>query len=122
MKEIRVFDPPMCCSTGVCGPNVNPALIEFAGVTNTIIKAGHSLERYNLSKEPMAFVQYPAAKKYLEENGQEKLPAIFIDDKLVYSEKYPTRNEILDCLGIKKKRSEHKIKSSCCSENTGCCK
>ena len=27
---IRVFDPAMCCSTGVCGPSVEPDLARFA--------------------------------------------------------------------------------------------
>jgi hypothetical protein len=24
MPKVQVFDPPMCCSTGVCGPEVDP--------------------------------------------------------------------------------------------------
>jgi hypothetical protein len=28
---IRVFDPAMCCSTGVCGPSIDPELTRFAG-------------------------------------------------------------------------------------------
>ena len=28
--EVRVFDPPMCCSTGVCGPSVDPVLVCFS--------------------------------------------------------------------------------------------
>jgi hypothetical protein len=30
MTRVEVFDPPLCCSTGVCGPNVDPVLIRFA--------------------------------------------------------------------------------------------
>jgi len=122
MKNIKVFDPPMCCSSGVCGSKIDPALIEFAGVVNTIKKAGFNIERYNLSKEPMAFVQYQAAKKFLEDKGQEKLPAIFIDDELVFTEKYPSRNEILDYLCIQTKKNKTEQNNSCCSSNNGCCK
>jgi len=28
--KIQVLDPPRCCSTGVCGPNVDPELVRFA--------------------------------------------------------------------------------------------
>ncbi len=30
MTTIEVFDPAMCCSTGVCGPQVDPDLARFA--------------------------------------------------------------------------------------------
>jgi len=103
MKNIKVFDPAMCCSSGVCGANIKPSLIEFAGVINTIKKAGWSVERHNLSQEPMAFIQYSAAKNYLETKGQDKLPAIYIDNELIFSEEYPSRKEILDYLGIQRK-------------------
>lgn len=28
--KIEIFDPALCCSTGVCGPSVDPALIQVA--------------------------------------------------------------------------------------------
>lgn len=27
MKKIEIFDPAMCCPTGLCGPNINPDLM-----------------------------------------------------------------------------------------------
>jgi len=27
MKTIEIFDPAMCCSSGVCGPSVDPKLV-----------------------------------------------------------------------------------------------
>jgi hypothetical protein len=30
MTKLEVYDPAMCCSTGVCGPEVDPALVTFA--------------------------------------------------------------------------------------------
>ena len=32
MKKLEVFDPAMCCSTGVCGVEVDPVLAQFAQV------------------------------------------------------------------------------------------
>jgi hypothetical protein len=29
MAKMQVFDPAMCCSTGVCGPSVDPTLRAF---------------------------------------------------------------------------------------------
>ncbi|MEI6758670.1 MAG: arsenic metallochaperone ArsD family protein, partial [Chlorobium sp.] len=30
MKKIQVFDPALCCTTGVCGVDVDQALVTFA--------------------------------------------------------------------------------------------
>lgn len=30
MKTIQIFDPALCCSSGVCGPETDPALVAFA--------------------------------------------------------------------------------------------
>ena len=26
MKKIEIFDPAMCCPTGLCGPNIDPEI------------------------------------------------------------------------------------------------
>ena len=59
MKTIQVYDPPMCCSTGLCGTEIDPALISFAAMLTELRKQGVSVERYNLGQQPMAFVQNP---------------------------------------------------------------
>ncbi len=30
MKKIEIFDPAMCCPTGLCGTNINPELMRIA--------------------------------------------------------------------------------------------
>lgn len=34
--KIEVFDPPMCCSSGVCGPAVDPVFPRFDGGTGNL--------------------------------------------------------------------------------------
>ena len=72
MKQIHVYDPPMCCSTGVCGPNVDPALPVFAGMLQQLKNKGIAVERYNLAQQPIAFVQNPAVKEVLDKEGCER--------------------------------------------------
>jgi hypothetical protein len=62
MKHLQVYDPPMCCSTGVCGPDVDPALPVFAGMLQQFKNKGVVIERYNLAQQPLAFVQGASAK------------------------------------------------------------
>lgn len=89
MKTIQVYDPPMCCSTGVCGPNVDPMLPRFAGLLAQLGGAGVTVERYNLAQQPLAFVRNPAVKALLDQEGTDALPAIFIDGELALKGAYP---------------------------------
>ena len=67
MKKLEVFDPPMCCSSGVCGPEVDPVLPRFAADLQWLAGQGVSVERYNLSQQPQAFVANPLVKAALRE-------------------------------------------------------
>lgn len=89
MKVIQVYDPPMCCSTGVCGPDVDPILPRFAGLLSHLGNAGVKVERFNLAQQPLAFVQNAAVKALLDQEGTAALPAIFIDGELALKGTYP---------------------------------
>lgn len=89
MKLIQVYDPAMCCSTGVCAPDVDPALPRFAGLLAYLGGAGVKVERYNLAQQPLAFVQNPAVQALLDKDGTDSLPAIFVDGELVLKGTYP---------------------------------
>jgi hypothetical protein len=93
MKTIQVYDPPMCCSTGVCGPDVDPDLAQFAALLNRLTASGISVERYGLGQQPMAFVQNPKVKALLESDGTGALPLIFWDGEVVAKGKYPDAAE-----------------------------
>lgn len=89
MKIIQVYDLAMCCSTGVCGPDVDPVLPRFAGLLAQLGGAGVKVERYNLAQQPLAFVQNSAVKALLDQEGTDALPAIFIDGELALKGAYP---------------------------------
>ncbi len=55
MKKLEVFDPAMCCSTGVCGVDVDPALVQFAADLAWVGEHEISVERHNLGQAPQAF-------------------------------------------------------------------
>lgn len=93
MKLIQVYDPPMCCSTGVCGPTVDPILPQFAGFLYQLQSRGVTVERYNLAQQPLAFVQNRAVKAFLEKEGAEKLPLIFIDGEVALHGAYPDHDK-----------------------------
>jgi hypothetical protein len=100
-RVLKIYDPAMCCSSGVCGPSVDPTLAAFAGTLQLIARLGTvKIERYNLGQQPQAFVDNSQVKSLLAGGGIECLPSIFIDDKLVFQARYPSRDELAKALGI----------------------
>jgi len=96
MKTIQVYDPPMCCSTGICGTQVDLDLVSFAAMLAQLGQHGIHIERYNLAQAPMAFVNNPVVKSLLEKEGSEGLPLIFWDGEVYIKGRYPTKTERSD--------------------------
>ena len=121
---IRVFDPAMCCSTGVCGPGVDPELARFAADLDWLKSQGVVVERYNLSQQPAAFAETPAVKEALG-RGVEVLPLVVIDNRIAVEGKYPSRETLAALAGVTVKRLNTETRSGCCGPSTGnktgCC-
>ena len=135
MSTIRVFDPAMCCSTGVCGPAVDPQLAQFAADLVWLKSQGVSVERFNLSQQPAAFVEDAAVRAALESRGEASLPLVKVDGEVKSSGMYPSRDALAAWAGIAlppSSREEPKATSvsSCASaesapravsSSNGCC-
>ena len=91
--KLEVFDPPMCCATGVCGPNVNPALVQFASDLEALKDKGIEVVRHNLSQEPTAFTQNAEVRAALEAD-KDSLPIVLLDGKIVSQGTYPTSEQL----------------------------
>ncbi len=64
MTTIQVFDPALCCSTGVCGVDVDQELVGFSADVDWAKQNGAHIERFNLAQQPMAFAENPAVKGF----------------------------------------------------------
>jgi arsenite methyltransferase len=91
MKTIQVYDKPMCCSTGVCGPQVDPVLPRFAADLDWLKSQGHQVERYNLAQQPQAFIENTEVHQLLSTQGTDCLPVIVVDGRIVSRHDYPSR-------------------------------
>ncbi len=100
MKKLQIFDPALCCSTGVCGVDVDQALVGFAADVDWAKQQGAQIERFNLAQQPLAYAENTTVKSFLENKGQEGLPLILLDGETVLSGRYPTRDELAGWLGI----------------------
>lgn len=97
--KIDVYDPAMCCSTGVCGPRVDPALATFASDLDWLGQHGAEVHRYNLGQEPGAFASKDSVRAPLEDQGEASLPAIYVGGELRSSGRFPSRDELSSWTG-----------------------
>jgi len=119
MKKLEIYDPAMCCSTGVCGPEVDPALVKFAADLQWVGEQSITVQRYNLGQEPQAFAANPAVVKELEA-GMDRLPIIAVDGHIISTGVYLSRDQLAQKLGLAASEAP-KPAGSCCSPKSGCC-
>lgn len=104
MSKVQVFDPPMCCSTGACGPEVDPALVRFASDLEWLKSRGLEVERFNLSQEPAAFIGNRVVAEAIR-GREDGLPLLLLDGRIVAQGSYPTREALAELVGIAPPRS-----------------
>ena len=126
MTHLDVFDPPMCCSSGVCGPSVDPALAAFAADVDWLSGQGVSVTRHNLAQDPQAFVVQPLVKDLLQREGDACLPLVIANGEIVGHGAYPRREELARIVGLKLSASTAKPKirlsvTGGCKPGSGCC-
>ncbi len=118
MTKLAVYDPPRCCSTGVCGPVVDPVLPRVAADLDWLKRQGVQVERYNLAQQPQAFASNQAVTLALREHGNDCLPLILVDGEVASRGTYPTRSELASLAGLKAAadaKTPQEQASSCCS-------
>jgi len=99
--KIEIFDPPMCCPTGICGPTVDQALINLNEMIASLQKEGIQIDRYQMTSNPHAFLSNPEVMKLVQEKQMAALPITVISNKVIKSGAYPTLEEINEVLGVK---------------------
>lgn len=120
MKTVQVFDKPLCCSTGVCGPDVDPVLPRFAADLEWLKSQGHRVERYNLAQEPNQFVQHKEVLDAVAAQGAHCLPIVVVDGTIVSRRDYPTRDRLAAWTGSSLPNVVIEQSGGCCG-TTGCC-
>jgi hypothetical protein len=123
MKTVQIYDRPMCCSTGICGPDVDPVLPTFAADLDWLKNQGHQVERYNLAQQPQAFIENKAIQQLLGTDGTDCLPVIVVDGQIVSRQVYPSREELAALAGATQTPQELPVTKpggGCCG-TSGCC-
>jgi len=100
MKKIEVYDPPMCCSSGVCGPNVDKKLVEFSAALEWLRGKGADVTRFNPAQQYDAFVANAKVVQAVNEKGTGCLPLILVEGEIVSHGIYPSKDQLAILVGV----------------------
>ncbi|MBL4750576.1 MAG: arsenite efflux transporter metallochaperone ArsD [Amylibacter sp.] len=126
MTTLTVYDPAMCCSTGICGADVDQNLVNFAADLDWLKSVGIDVTRINISNEPIEFVNNPKVKSVLDSDGVDGLPVILVDGETRSISRFPDRAEMANWVGVDFSAATEKASDSCCGgdkkeASSGCC-
>ena len=127
MPSIRIYEPALCCNTGVCGPELDQELVTFTADVNALQQQGIDVQRTNLAGDPAAFAAEPAVVAFLQAAGSEGLPLTLVDDVTVLAGRHPRRDELERYAGLNPTK-DAQPQGGCCgpqqeapAASTGCC-
>lgn len=91
---LELYEPSLCCESGVCGPEPDKKLIDLQNTILLLKKAGVEIKRFAINQAPLAFVQNPVVSSFIKANGTGKLPLVLLDNQIIKSGDYPTIDEL----------------------------
>lgn len=137
MSTIEIFEPALCCNTGVCGDDVDQALVTFSADMDWVRSQGGNIARFNLASEPLAFAQREPVTGFLQVAGSEGLPLVLVDGVTAQTGRYPDRAQLAKWAGLNAESpaaapagiqmlglTDTTDTGSCCARddnNTSCC-
>lgn len=97
---MTIYEPAMCCPTGLCGVGVDPELLRISAVLNSLKKNGIEVQRFNLTSAPQEFVKNGEINQLIGTKGVKELPAAVLDCKIVITGRYPSNEEFVSLLEV----------------------
>ena len=97
--DIEIFDPPMCCPTGMCGPTIDQTLLDVSEMIAKLQSNGYVVERYQMSSHPNSFISNTEVMKLIREKQMAALPIVLIRGQILTEGRYPSMDELMDKLG-----------------------
>src|SRR5512144_1171341 len=92
--EVEMFDPPMCCPTGLCGPTLDQTLLDVSEMILALQAEGLAVARYQMTSQPQAFTSNPDVMRLVREQQMAALPITVVRGQVVKVGAYPTLNEV----------------------------
>jgi len=136
MKKLQIFEPAMCCSTGLCGVGIDPELLRISTTLDALEKRGVEVDRFNLSSAPQEFIDNAIVNGFVNAEGADALPITVLDGVIVIKGRYPNNEELAGFFGLEadflsasvaevskdvEPVKENEKTSGCCSPSSKCC-
>ncbi len=130
MSKVEVFEPALCCATGVCGEDVDQRLVRFSADLDFVRSRGGDVSRYNLASEPRIFAETDAVRAFLHVAGSDGLPLVLVDGVTAMTGRYPDRAQLAAWAGVEASApaalditETPTAGAGCCGDGgaTGCC-
>lgn len=100
MSKMVIFDPAMCCPTGLCGVSIDPELLRISTIINKLKSYGIIVERYNPNSTPQVFLSNPSITQIINTKGIEVLPITIVNGNIVRIGSYLSNEEILKLFNL----------------------
>ncbi len=98
--KIAIYDPPLCCSSGLCGPTLDPVLVKMNDAVLALKKQGVEVERFNLSQQIKEVMSNKTVAELIQKNGSRILPITFVNSEVFRTGEYPSYEDLCKALGL----------------------
>ncbi|MDZ7671747.1 MAG: arsenite efflux transporter metallochaperone ArsD [Halanaerobiales bacterium] len=98
---MEIYDPPMCCSSGLCGPDVDEKLMDVNDLILELKDKGIEVKRYLINQQPNKFMEQKEVAALLQKEGVDILPVTVLDGDIIKQKNYPGRKELEKYINIK---------------------
>jgi hypothetical protein len=92
--SVELFDPPMCCPTGLCGPTLDQTLLDVNEMILTLQAEGVAVERYQMTSHPQAFLNNAEVMRLVREKQMAALPITVVRGRVIKVGEYPALSEV----------------------------
>lgn len=95
---VEIFDPPLCCPTGLCGPTLDQTLLDVSEMILALKAEQVRIERYQMASHPHNFLNNAEVMGLVRERQMEALPVTVVQGKVIKAGAYPSLAEVTTAL------------------------
>jgi Arsenical resistance operon protein ArsD len=92
--DVEIFDPPLCCPTGLCGPVLDTTLVDLGEAINALQADGRTVVRHMMTADPQAFMRNREVYQLIRERQLAALPITVVRGQIVKTDAYATLDEM----------------------------
>ena len=92
--DVEIFDPPLCCPTGLCGPVLDTTLVDLSEAINMLQADGRTVVRHMMTADPQAFMRNREVYQLIRERQLAVLPITVVRGRIVKTDAYASLDEM----------------------------